>query len=530
MIRRALISVSDKAGLIELGKALKHFQVEILSTGGTAKMLADATIKTTSVSDYTGFPEMMDGRLKTLHPKIYGSLLGRESVEKDVQEARTYGIEWIDLVVVNLYPFEKVASASKNPALHDLIENIDIGGPTMIRAAAKNHDRVLVIVDPKDYPKVIQKLKENPENPFDAAFRYKMAVKAFRSTALYDSFIAQTLSQLEWDGLELKRHTWPLYHSVHGKLSQSLRYGENPHQRGAYYKIEMPHEKSPLSESLQGKELSFNNLLDSDAAWRIISELPKNSTAIIKHNNPCGVGVGQTTLESYQRAFSADPESAFGGIVAISGEVDHELAKILCEPFFEIICAESFTVEAREILTSKKNLRLVLIPEAAVEREMYLSQVDLRKLVGGYLVQDPDQFGNFNDGILGPDASVVTKKAPSEQELKAMKLAWVVSKNSKSNSIVIANSDQTLGIGCGQVNRKFSSQHAAERAANFPGGLRVCASDGFFPFPDSIEVLEKAGVSAIVQPGGSVRDAQIIEACDQRGIAMIFTKARHFSH
>lgn len=530
MIRRALISVSDKAGLIELGKALKHFQIEILSTGGTATLLNDATIKTISVSDYTGFPEMMDGRLKTLHPKIYGSLLGRENIPQDVTEAQTYGIEWIDLVVVNLYPFEKVATSSKKPDLSELIENIDIGGPSMIRAAAKNHDRVTVVVDPKDYPKIIQKLKENPNDPFDASFRYRMAMKAFRYTSLYDSFISQTLSQFEWDGKELTRHPFPLYHSIHGKLANELRYGENPHQKAAHYKLQMPREKSPLSESLQGKELSFNNLLDSDAAWRMISELPKNSTAIIKHNNPCGVGLGATPLESYQRAFTADPESAFGGIVVISGEVDHDLAKSLSEPFFEIICAESFTLEAREILQAKKNLRLILIPESATDGDRYRSSVDVKKVIGGYLIQDPDQFGNYNEGVLGPDASVVTQKQPSEDEMKALRLAWVVAKNSKSNAIVIANQHQTLGIGCGQVNRKFSSRTAAQQAAHFDSKIRVCASDGFFPFPDSIEVLKEAGVTSIVQPGGSIRDAQVIEACDAAGISMVFTKARHFSH
>lgn len=529
MIKRALISVSDKTGLLELGKALKHFQVEILSTGGTAEMLNDATIKTISVSDYTGFPEMMDGRLKTLHPKIYGSLLGRECVEKDKEEARNYGIEWIDLVICNLYPFEKAAS-SMRPELSDLIENIDIGGPTMIRAAAKNHDRVTVVVDPKDYPKLIQRLKENPQDPFDASYRYKMAMKAFRYTSLYDSFISQTLSQYEWDGKELKRHPFPLYHSIHGKLAQGLRYGENPHQKAAYYKLQMPREKTPLSESLQGKELSFNNILDSDSAWRLISELPPNSSAIIKHNNPCGVGTGETPLASYRRAFQADPESAFGGIVAISGEVDHELAKELIEPFYEIICAESFTVEAREILQAKKNLRLILIPEIARELERYRSTVDVRKVVGGYLIQEPDQLGVFNEGILGPDATTVTTRQPTDEEMKALRLAWIVSKNCKSNSIVIGNDQQTLGIGCGQVNRKFSSQNAADRAAQFNSKIKVCASDGFFPFADSIEVLKDAGVTAIVQPGGSIRDPEVIEAANKAGLAMVFTKARHFSH
>ncbi|MBN8555069.1 MAG: bifunctional phosphoribosylaminoimidazolecarboxamide formyltransferase/IMP cyclohydrolase [Deltaproteobacteria bacterium] len=530
MIKRALISVSDKTGLLELGKALKHFQVEILTTGGTSKTLQDATIPITSVSDYTGFPEMMDGRLKTLHPRVYGSLLGRREDKQHQEEANTYGIRWIDLVVVNLYPFEKVAAASKKPEWRDLIENIDIGGPSMIRAAAKNHEFVTVITDPRDYPMVIQRLKDNPNDPFNLAFRYEMAVKAFRYTALYDSFISQTLSHYDWDGAELKRKNFPTYHSFHGKLSQELRYGENPHQKAALYRMQVPAEKTPISKSLQGKEMSFNNLLDSDAAWRTLSELPSQSTVIIKHNNACGVGVGASALESYKRAFDADKESAFGGVVAISGTVDQDLAHLLTEHFYEIICAENFTMEAREVLQSKKNLRLIMIPRVEDQTETYKSTVDLKKIIGGYLVQDPDQFGNFNDGILGPDAQVVTKRQPTAEEMKALRLGWVVSKNIKSNGIVISSEIQTLGIGCGQVNRKFASESAASRAKQFKSDVKTCASDGFFPFADSLDILRDAGVTAIVQPGGSIRDQEVIDACNEKNLSMIFTKARHFSH
>jgi phosphoribosylaminoimidazolecarboxamide formyltransferase/IMP cyclohydrolase len=531
MIKRALLSVSDKTGLIELGKALKHFQIEILSTGGTAQLLNDSTIKTISISDYTGFPEMMEGRLKTLHPKVHGALLGRRDHTSDLQEAQTYGIEWIDLVVVNLYPFEKVVSASARPDLGELIENIDIGGPTMIRAAAKNYEHVLVVVDPKDYPKVIQRLKDNPQNPFSRDFRYQMAVKAFRATAIYDSLIAETLSRYEWkDESELIHHQFPLFHSLHGKLSKQLRYGENPHQKSAYYKFAPTFEKSPLSESLQGKETSYNNILDSDAAWRLIQELPRNSCAILKHNNPCGVGLGDNPIESYKRAFSSDSESAFGGVVVVSGEVDQHLAKLLCEPFFEIICAESFTVEARDIFQSKKNLRLMMIPFRETEAEHYRSRIDLKKVTGGYLIQDPDQFSVFHEGILGPDAQVVTERAPTEEERTALCLGWVIAKNARSNAVVITNQHQTLGIGCGQVNRRFASEHAARRASLFESPVKACASDGFFPFADSIEALQTAQVTAIAQPGGSIRDAEVIEACNKAKIAMIFTKARHFSH
>lgn len=530
MIKRALISVSDKTGLVELGKALKHFQVEIISTGGTAKLLEEAKVPTTSVSDYTGFPEMMEGRLKTLHPKVFGSLLGRRNEPSHSEEAKTYGIKWVDLVVCNLYPFEKTANSSKRPEWRDLIEDIDIGGVSLIRAGAKNHEFVTVVVNPSDYPKLIQRMKENPDDPFPAEYRYQMAVKGFRHTAIYDSIVSQTLSQYDWNGTDFNRRKFPTYHSIHGKLEQELRYGENPQQNAALYKLQVPQEKSPLSKSLQGKELSFNNLLDGDAAWRLLSELPQPATVIVKHNNACGVGLGATELESFQRAFDCDRESAFGGIVAVSGTVHSDLARQITEHFFEIVCAEEFSVGAREILQAKKNLRLILIPRVGEQNSNYKGSIDVKKILGGYLLQDLDQFGAFNDGVLGPDAQVVTKRAPSESEMAAMRLGWVVSKNVKSNAVVITNEHQTLGIGCGQVNRKFSSEHAASRAKAFKSDIKVCASDGFFPFSDSLDILQSAGVTAIVQPGGSIRDPEVIKACDERGLAMIFTKARHFLH
>lgn len=530
MIKRALISVSDKTGIVELGRALKHFQIEIISTGGTAKLLEDAKVPVTSVSDYTGFPEMMEGRLKTLHPKVFGSLLGRRTESSHVEEAKTYGIKWVDLLVCNLYPFEKVATSTKRPEWKDLIENIDIGGVSLIRAAAKNHEFVTLIVNPAEYPALIQRMKENPDDPFPPEYRYEMAVKGFRHTAIYDSFVSQTLSQYTWNGADFNRKKFPTYHSIHGKLEQELRYGENPHQNAALYRLQVPQEKSPLSKSLQGKELSFNNLLDGDAAWRLLSELPQPATVIVKHNNACGVGIGATEIESFKHAFECDKESAFGGIVAISGTVHSDLAQLITEHFFEIICAEEFSVGAREILQAKKNLRLILIPRVGEQNGHYKGSIDVKKILGGYLLQDLDQFGAFNDGVLGPDAQVVTKRQPTDHEVKAMRLAWVVSKNVKSNAIVIANENQTLGIGCGQVNRKFSSQHAAERAKSFVSATKVCASDGFFPFPDSLDILQSAGVTAIVQPGGSIRDPEVIKACDERSITMIFTKTRHFLH
>ncbi len=530
MIKRALISVSDKTGLIELGKALKHFHVEILTTGGTAQALQEAQIPHRLISDYTGFPEMMEGRLKTLHPKIYGGLLGRRDEPSHISEAQNFGIEWIDLVVVNLYPFQDVASRTKKPAMTDLIENIDIGGVTLLRAAAKNHEHVTVVTEPKDYGRIIQRLKDSPENPFDASFRYDMAVRAFRHTALYDSAISETLSQFQWTGSELQRQDFPLYKSIHGKRMQELRYGENPHQAAAFYRLQDSDEKWVMSESLQGKELSYNNVLDADGAWRTLAELPKNSCVIIKHHNPCGIGLGDNCLQSYQKAFQADSQSAFGGIVAISGTVDSDLAHKLSEPFFEIICAETFSVDAREILQKKKNLRLMLIPSDLGPDNVYRSKVDIRKVVGGFLTQDSDHVASFYEGIFGPEVHCVTRREPSEQEMAGLRLAWVAAKNVKSNGVVITNATQTLGIGCGQVNRRYSTESACSRAVTFDSNLKVCGSDGFFPFADSIEILRQSQVTAIVQPGGSIRDAEVIEACDKAGIAMLFTKIRHFSH
>jgi phosphoribosylaminoimidazolecarboxamide formyltransferase/IMP cyclohydrolase len=531
MIRRALISVSDKTGLLELAKALKGFQVEILSTGGTAKALEESGIEITSISDFTGFPEMMEGRLKTLHPRVHGALLGKRDDPKHQDDARTYGIQWIDLVVVNLYPFEQVAQSSLKPSWQDLIENIDIGGPAMIRAAAKNHQHVTVVVDPRDYRYIIKRLKKNPEDPFDLKFRYQLAAKAFRQTAIYDSVIASTLSHFEIsEDHELSRTEYPRYHSIHGRLVQGLRYGENPHQKGALYKLTRPIEYKPLSDSLQGKELSFNNYLDADAAWKLLIELPEKSCVIIKHNNPCGVGRGQTEQEAYDRAFQADPESAFGGVVAISGTVHSELASKLAESFYEIVCAQAFGVGAREIFEKKKNLRLLLLPDLQSLQGSQVPHFDIRKLSGSYLVQDYDSLGKYSEFVLGPDVQCVTRRSPTDQERKALEFAWVVSKNLKSNAVVIANENQTLGIGVGAVNRKFASQFAMERASAFSSELRVCASDGFFPFSDNIEVLRSGGVSAIVQPGGSIRDPEVIEACNAANIAMLLTKSRHFRH
>ncbi|PIR23455.1 MAG: bifunctional phosphoribosylaminoimidazolecarboxamide formyltransferase/inosine monophosphate cyclohydrolase [Deltaproteobacteria bacterium CG11_big_fil_rev_8_21_14_0_20_45_16] len=531
MIKRALISVSDKTGLIELGKALKHFQVEIISTGGTAAALREANIETTSVSDYTGFPEMMEGRLKTLHPRVHGALLGKRHDPQHEKDAMTYGIKWVDLVVVNLYPFEKVATETKKPAWSSLIENIDIGGPAMIRAAAKNHEYVTVVVQPKDYKDIIQRLKQSPQNPFDLAYRYKLAMKAFRHTAIYDSSVAEHLSQYEIDETkELQRKNFPLYHSIHGKLQQDLRYGENPHQKAAVYRLTRPQEYFPVSQSLQGKELSFNNFLDADAGWRCLLELPPKSCVILKHNNPCGAGWCETEEKSYVQAWKADSESAFGGIVAISGHIEGRLAERIVENFFEIICAESFSVEAREIFQRKKNLRLMHLPKVGDLKDEQRPYFDFRKVTGAYLLQDTDYLGSFNDYVLGPDLRCVTEKNPSDEELRALRMGWIIAKNLKSNAVVIANGEQTLGIGCGDVNRKFATQSALMRSANLESKLKVCGSDGFFPFPDSIELLKQAGVTAIIQPGGSMRDQQVIDACNQSKISMLFTGIRHFRH
>lgn len=532
MIKRALISVSDKTGLVELGKALKHFQVEIISTGGTASALQEANVDVVQVSDYTGFPEIMDGRLKTLHPRVHGGLLGRRSDPKDEEFAQTYGIRWIDLVVVNLYPFEDVVENNKRPEYSDLIENIDIGGPAMIRAAAKNNQDVVVVVDPSDYKDLIRRLKSSGQEEIDREYCYEMAMKAFHHTAIYDSRIAETLSQyrLKEEGQPLERENFPRYHFISGKLGHELRYGENPHQKAAVYRLQYPREGNPLGQSLQGKELSFNNYLDADSAWRVLTELPPKSTVIVKHNNACGVGMGESESESFLRARGADPESAFGGIVAISGNIDEKLAREITENFVEIVCAESIDVDARDVFAEKKNLRLLLLPSIKNLSQEEREFTDIRKIQGSYLVQEGDQLGQFGHHILGPDLSCATKKEPSKEEMDALCFAWVVAKNTKSNAIVIANQTQTLGIGAGEVNRKFASEAAVRRAEKFDSKIRVCASDGFFPFADGVELLRKGGVSAIIQPGGSIRDQEVIDACDAAGISMLFTKARHFRH
>jgi phosphoribosylaminoimidazolecarboxamide formyltransferase/IMP cyclohydrolase len=534
MIRRALISVSNKDGLIELAKALKGFQYEIISTGGTAETLREAGVEILSVSDYTGFPEMMEGRLKTLHPRIHGAILGSREKTSHIEDAKTYGIKWIDLVVVNLYPFEEISKRAR-PDWAQLVENIDIGGPAMIRAAAKNHRHVTVVVSPKNYKNLIQRIKKNPDSPFDLEYRWEMAARAFRHCAIYDSLIASTLSQYKIkETYELERESFPKYHFFHGRLLQNLRYGENPHQKAAAYRLSRPVESMPISKSLQGKELSFNNYLDADSAWSLLKELPPKSAVIIKHNTPCGVGVATTALESFQKALSADPESSYGGVVAISDHVDAELASALQEHFFEIVCAESFGVEAREILEKKKNLRIILFPkndsQADDSQLNSLTPTDIRKIHGGYLLQDRNELTGFHDFIFGPDAQTVTQRSPSESELKALRLAWVVCKNVKSNAIVIGNENQSLGIAGGEVNRKFATKSAVDRAKNHESDRRVCASDGFFPFKDSIEILAQAGITSIVQPGGSIRDEEVIEACNRHQIAMIFTKLRHFKH
>ncbi|TVQ77610.1 MAG: bifunctional phosphoribosylaminoimidazolecarboxamide formyltransferase/IMP cyclohydrolase PurH [Bradymonadales bacterium] len=533
MIKRALISVSDKTGLVELGKALKHFQVEIISTGGTAEALQEAGIATLSVSDYTGFPEMMEGRLKTLHPRVHGALLGRREDAQHQEDAKTYGIQWIDLVVVNLYPFEEAFTRSKKPDWRDLVENIDIGGPAMIRAAAKNHEYCTVVVQPKDYKKIIQRLKKSPEEPFDFKFRYDMALKAFHYTGLYDSYIAQSLSSYEAESpSELRQRDFPKYHFVAGQLHQELRYGENPHQKAAAYRVVRPRESLPVSSSLQGKELSFNNFLDADAAWRLLTELPPKSTVILKHNNACGVGVGEGEKQSFTRAFEADQESAFGGVVGISGEINSELAEQIAESFFEIVCAEAFSVGAREIFEKRKNLRLLLLPKLSDSNDSLSVNTDLRKLSGLYLLQEMDHLGPYGENNLGPDLHCVTKREPTGDELSSLRLSWVISKHLKSNAVVIGDLFQSLGIGCGEVNRKYATQGAIDRMMSRPqlGSLRVCASDGFFPFRDSVDLLSKAGVTAIIQPGGSLRDKEVIEACDEAQMSMLFTKTRHFRH
>jgi phosphoribosylaminoimidazolecarboxamide formyltransferase/IMP cyclohydrolase len=516
MIKRALISVSDKTGVVEFSKELSSMGVEILSTGGTAKALRDAGIPVTEVSDYTGFPEMLDGRLKTLHPKIHGGLLSRRDHAKDMEDIKKHGIGTIDLVAVNLYPFEKTIAKPDVP-FEEAIENIDIGGPTMLRAASKNFGDVAVVVDPADYALILDQMKKAGEVSRET--KLNLAKKVFQHTARYDTLIAGYLT-----AVTEKEPAFPDYLTTSMEKVAVLRYGENPQQKAAIYREKGRGLSLPEAKVLQGKEMSFNNYLDTHSALLLIAEFDQKACAIIKHNNPCGVGTGPSTADAYAKALQTDQVSAFGGVVAFNAEVDADAAALLAKLFLEVVIAPAFTKEALAILSKKQNVRLLELPDMVLPGKNRPGSWDMKRIAGGMLLQDWDY---SDENIMSIEA--VTRRKPTPDERAALAFSWKVCKHVKSNAIVYALKDRTLGIGIGQTKRVYSAQIGAMNASE-PLKGSVAASDGFFPFRDGIDVLHEAGVTAVVQPGGSIKDNEVVAACDEHGMAMILTGNRHFRH
>ncbi len=514
MIKRALISVSDKTGIVEFGKNLDSLGIEIISTGGTAKALSDAGIRVTNVSDITGFPECLNGRVKTLHPKIHGGLLAVRDNAEHMKQLRELGIDTIDMVVINLYPFKQTIM-KPGVTLEEAIENIDIGGPTMLRSAAKNYQDVTVVVDPGDYQRVLEEIRANGDTGLDT--RYNLALKVFEYTGQYDAMIAHYLRSSK--GFD----KFPQKLTITFEKIQDMRYGENPHQAAAFYKEVLP-VKGSIAQAVQlhGKELSFNNINDTNGALDLLREFEEPTIVAVKHANPCGVGSADSIYDAYMKAYEADPVSIFGGIVAANREIDGRTAEEINKIFIEIVIAPSFSQEALSILKAKKNIRLLQLEE--ITSKLPDTAMDMKKVGGGLLVQDIDNTLIDMDSI-----EVVTKRKPTDKEMEDLIFAWKVVKHTKSNGIAICKDKQSLGIGPGQVNRIWATTQAVERSGQKVKGA-VLASDAFFPFPDSVEAAGKAGITAIIQPGGSLKDNLSIEKADEFGIAMIFTKIRHFKH
>ncbi len=513
----ALLSVSDKEGIVEFAKGLNDLGVKILSTGGTAKAIKHAGIPVTEVSEFTGFPEILDGRVKTLQPKIHGGILNIRDNKDHQKTVEELGIKNIDIVAVNLYPFESVA-AKEDSTLEDIIENIDIGGPAMIRSAAKNHNYVTVLVSPKDYEKVLDEIKLDGSTSLET--RQMLAAKAYSHTALYDSVISNYLARKF--GLRFREEF-----TVGGRLVQSMRYGENPHQDSAFYKEPLMCESGICyAEQFHGKELSFNNIVDLNSACELVKEFDNPAIVIIKHNNPCGVAESSSLEDAYLKALACDPVSAFGGIIGANREVDIKVAEHISKLFVEAIIAPSFTDDALELLSKKPSIRIMKMKDIKCRSKEY----DVKKVTGGYLLQDRDlhKFDNFKD------LKVPTKRKPTEEELKSLEFAWKVAKHVKSNAIVYVKGTSSIGIGAGQMSRIDSTKIAAIKAEDaFGKGAvqgAVMASDAFFPFRDNIDAAAKEGITAIVSPGGSVRDEEVIAAADEHNIAMVFTGIRHFRH
>jgi phosphoribosylaminoimidazolecarboxamide formyltransferase/IMP cyclohydrolase len=524
LVRRALISVSDKTGLVELARALAGMGIELLSTGGTSQMLRNLGLKVHDVSDVTGFPEMMDGRVKTLHPRVHGGLLALRDKPEHQAAMQEHGIAPIDLLIVNLYPFEATVAAGAD--YETCIENIDIGGPAMIRAAAKNHAFVNVVVDTADYPALVEELAAH-DGQTSLAFRKRLAQIAYARTAAYDAAVSTWMAGAIGEAAPRRR-------AFAGTLAQTLRYGENPHQTAAFYTDGSGRPGVATATQLQGKELSYNNINDTDAAFELVAEFdPADgpACAIIKHANPCGVARGETLLQAYRRAYDCDRTSAFGGIVALNRRLDAATAEEICQIFTEVVIAPEADAEAVSIFAKKKNLRLLTTGRLPDPRAAILSY---RQVAGGFLVQDKDT------AALDPASlRVVTRRAPGEQEMKDLLFAWTVAKHVKSNAIIYARDGATVGIGAGQMSRVDSTRIAARKSADMAEALglaeptvrgSVVASDAFFPFPDGLMTAAEAGATAVIQPGGSMRDAEVIAAADAAGLAMVFTGMRHFRH
>lgn len=513
-IKRALVSVSDKTGIVDFCRELSNLGVEIISTGGTSSLLSKEGIPVIGISDVTGFPEIMDGRVKTLHPAVHSGLLAVRDNEEHQKQMKDLGLDYIDLVVVNLYPFQETI-AKPDVSYEDAIENIDIGGPTMLRSAAKNHAFVSVVVDANDYSQVLAEVREQGDTTLET--RKQLAAKVFRHTASYDALISDYLSNVNGDPL-------PERYTVTYEKIQDLRYGENPHQQAAFYRKPLaPQGTLTTAEQLHGKELSYNNINDANAALQIVKEFEEPAVVAVKHMNPCGVGTGESIYQAYMKAYSADPTSIFGGIVAANRIIDADTAAKLSEIFLEIVLAPDFTEEALEILTKKKNIRLLKMGELSSAKER-TSQFVVTSIDGGMVVQQSDVHSVDAD-----DLQVVTDRAPSEEELKQLLFGWKVVKHVKSNAIVLASDNMTVGVGAGQMNRVGAAKIALEQAADKAKGA-VLASDAFFPMGDTVELAAKHGITAIIQPGGSIKDEESIKEANENGIAMVFTGVRHFKH
>ncbi|WP_300715457.1 bifunctional phosphoribosylaminoimidazolecarboxamide formyltransferase/IMP cyclohydrolase [Hydrogenophaga sp.] len=530
MSMRALISVSDKTGIVELAQALHSLGVSLISTGGTAKLLADQGLPVTEVAEVTGFPEMLDGRVKTLHPKVHGGLLARRDVPEHMAALETHGIDTIDLLIVNLYPFEATV-AKPGCTLDDAIENIDIGGPAMVRSAAKNWKDVAVLTDASQYAGVIDELKASGK--LSDATRFALSVAAFNRISNYDGAISDYLSSITFDAAAAvpARSEYPAQANGRFVKLQDLRYGENPHQTAAFYRDLHPAPGSLVTaKQLQGKELSYNNIADADAAWECVKSFDVPACVIVKHANPCGVAVGKDALEAYSKAFQTDPTSAFGGIIALNRVLDGAGAQAISKQFVEVLMAPSYTPEALAVFQAKANVRVLEIalpPGGPTAWDKGLNLTDIKRVGSGLLMQSAD-----NHVLTRADLKVVTKLQPTEQQLDDLMFAWTVAKFVKSNAIVFCKDGMTMGVGAGQMSRLDSARIASIKAGHAQLSLQgtAVASDAFFPFRDGLDVVVNAGASCVIQPGGSMRDQEVIDAADERGVVMVTTGVRHFRH